>query len=132
MPLGDVLNRRLLIPVMLLCSAAALVACAVAPSIGVLLVAITVLGLTTVSGQILTPLAGDLAHDRNRGHVVRTVVSGILTGILLSRTISGLVADMAGWRAIYMPPRSPRCSSPACSTGRFPHWHQRPGWLTPG
>jgi predicted MFS family arabinose efflux permease len=101
-PLGDVLNRRLLIPVMLLCSAAALVACAVAPSIDMLLVAITVLGLTTVSGQILTPLAGDLADDNNRGHVVGTVVSGILTGILLSRTISGLVADIAGWRAIYI------------------------------
>lgn len=100
-PLGDVLNRRLLVPMMLLCSAAALVACAVAPSIGVLLTAITVLGLTTVAGQILTPLAGDLADDTNRGHVVGTVVSGILTGILVSRTISGLVADAAGWRAVY-------------------------------
>src|SRR3954463_1764244 len=37
-PLGDVLNRRVLVPVMFLCSAAALAACAVAPSIGVLLV----------------------------------------------------------------------------------------------
>jgi predicted MFS family arabinose efflux permease len=101
-PLGDVLNRRKLLPVMLLCSAAALTACAVAPTIGVLLVAITVLGFTTVSGQILTPLAGDLADDSNRGHVVGTVVSGILTGILVSRTISGLVADVAGWRAIYI------------------------------
>jgi predicted MFS family arabinose efflux permease len=101
-PLGDVLNRRLLIPVLLLCSAVALVACALAPSIGVLLTAITVLGLTTVSGQILTPLAGDLADDVDRGRIVGTVVSGILTGILLSRTISGLVADVAGWRAIYL------------------------------
>jgi predicted MFS family arabinose efflux permease len=101
-PLGDVLNRRLFVPVMMLCSAAALVACALAPSIGFLLVAITVLGLTTVSGQILTPLAGDLADDTNRGQVVGTVVSGILTGILVSRTISGLVAGVAGWRAIYV------------------------------
>jgi predicted MFS family arabinose efflux permease len=101
-PLGDVLNRRLLVPVMLLCSAAALAACALAPTIGMLLTAITVLGVTTVSGQILTPLAGDLADEGNRGHVVGTVVSGILTGILISRTISGLVADVAGWRAIYV------------------------------
>src|SRR4051812_8299925 len=55
-PLGDVLDRRRLIPVMMLGAALALVACALAPSIGVLLAAITVLGLTTVSGQILTPL----------------------------------------------------------------------------
>jgi predicted MFS family arabinose efflux permease len=100
-PLGDVLDRRRLIPVMLLCSAVALVLCAVAPSIGLLLLAITALGVTTVAGQILTPLAGDLAPEEHRGRVVGTVASGILTGILASRTISGLVAGLAGWRAIY-------------------------------
>ncbi len=100
-PLGDVLDRRRLVPVMMLSSAAALAACAVAPSVATLLVAITAVGLTTVAGQILTPLAGDLAGDTERGHVVGTVASGILTGILVSRTISGLVADAAGWRAIF-------------------------------
>jgi predicted MFS family arabinose efflux permease len=101
-PLGDVVDRRRLIPIMMLCATAALTACALAPSMGVLLVASTVLGLTTVSGQILTPLAGDLADESRRGRVVGTVVSGILIGILVSRTISGLVADAAGWRAIYV------------------------------
>ncbi|HEV7713066.1 MAG TPA: MFS transporter [Asanoa sp.] len=101
-PLGDVVDRRRLVPGMLMCSAAALVFCAAAPTIGVLLVAVTFLGLTTVSGQILTPLAGDLADDSRRGRVVGTVASGILTGILTSRTISGLVADVAGWRAIFL------------------------------
>jgi predicted MFS family arabinose efflux permease len=101
-PLGDVLDRRQLVPVMMLCTATVLVACALAPSIGVLLAAVTLLGLTTVSGQILTPLAGDLAGDAERGRVVGTVVSGLLVGILTSRTISGLVADAAGWRAIYL------------------------------
>jgi len=100
-PLGDVLDRRRLIPVTMLCSSAALAACALAPSIGVLLIAITSLGLTTVSGQLLTPLAGDLADDSDRGRVVGTVSSGILIGILVSRTVSGLVAGTAGWRAIY-------------------------------
>src|SRR3954469_6973954 len=60
-PLGDVLNRRRLIPTMMLCSATALVLCAVAPSFPVLLIALTLVGVTTVAGQILTPLAGDLA-----------------------------------------------------------------------
>jgi predicted MFS family arabinose efflux permease len=67
----------------------------------VLLPAITALGVTTVAGQILAPLAGDLATDDQRGHVVGTVASGILTGILVSRTISGLVAGSTGWRVIY-------------------------------
>jgi predicted MFS family arabinose efflux permease len=101
-PLGDVLDRRRLVPLMMLVAAAALIGCALAPSIGVLLVAITVLGLTTVAGQILTPLAGDLADDANRGRVVATVGAGLLTGILVSRTISGLIADAAGWRMIFV------------------------------
>jgi predicted MFS family arabinose efflux permease len=101
-PLGDVLVRRRLIPVIMTCAAVALVGCALAPSFAVLLLAITALGLTTVAGQILTPLAGDLADDAHRGRVVGTVVSGLLTGILVSRTISGLVAGAAGWRAIFV------------------------------
>ena len=101
-PLGDVLDRRRLIPVMMLCAAGALVLCALSPGFGVLLVAFTALGLTTVSGQLLTPLAGDLAGDADRGRVVGTVASGILIGILVSRTVSGLVAGVAGWRAIFV------------------------------
>jgi len=100
-PLGDVLDRRRLIPLMLLVSAVTLVLCALAPSFWLLLAAISLLGVTTVAGQLLTPLAGDLAAESQRGHAVGTVTSGILTGILISRTISGLVAEFAGWRTIF-------------------------------
>ncbi|MGW3786277.1 MFS transporter [Micromonospora chokoriensis] len=100
-PLGDVLDRRRFVPVMLLASAAALLVCALAPTIEVLLLALGALGVTTISGQILTPLAGDLAGDAHRGRIVGVVGSGTLTGILASRTISGLVADTAGWRVVY-------------------------------
>jgi predicted MFS family arabinose efflux permease len=89
------------VPVALLCATGALLASALAPTFGVLLVTLALVGLTTVAGQILVPLAGDLADDSVRGRVVGTVVSGILIGILVSRTVSGLVAAAAGWRAIY-------------------------------
>lgn len=101
-PLGDALNRRRLIPVMLLISAVALLACAVAPTFGLLLGAIALMGLTTVAGQVAIPLAGDLADDRSRGRVVSTVTAGFLAGTLVSRTLSGLLAQGAGWRAIYV------------------------------
>jgi len=101
-PLGDVLDRRRLIPLVLVCSAVASLVCAAAPTFGTLLVAITLLGLTTVAGQIAAPLAGDLADDATRGRIVGTVLSGMLTGILVSRTLSGLVADATGWRVIYL------------------------------
>ena len=92
MPLGDVLDRRKLVPSVMLCAAVAAVLCAVSPSLGFLMGALVLLGVTTVSGQILALLAGDLADDSNRGHVVGTVVSGIL----VSRTVAGLVAGAAG------------------------------------
>ena len=100
-PLGDVLDRRRLTVAMMLVSAVVLVLCALAPSFVFLLAALCLLGITTVAGQILTPLAGDLADDEHRGHIVGTVVAGILTGILASRAISGLVAGFGGWRAVY-------------------------------
>jgi predicted MFS family arabinose efflux permease len=101
-PLGDVVDRRRLVRIVLLCSAGAAVLCAVAPSLGLLMAALVLLGVTAVSGQILAPLAGDLAGDDERGHVVGTVISGLLVGILVSRTGAGAVAAVAGWRAIYV------------------------------
>lgn len=101
-PLGDLVNRRILVPLALLLSAVALIFCAIAPTFPVLLAALALVGLTTVSGQILVPLAGDLADDATRGRVVGTVVSGILIGILASRTVSGLIAGLAGLRSIYI------------------------------
>jgi predicted MFS family arabinose efflux permease len=100
-PLGDVANRRRLIPLLLVLSAVALLACGVAPTFVTLLAAVTLLGLTTVAGQIVIPLAGDLADETSRGRVVGTVMTGFLAGTIVSRTLSGLVAQVAGWRAIF-------------------------------
>ncbi len=100
-PLGDIVNRRRLVPVMLLISAVALAGAALAPAFSLLAVALGAMGLSTVSGQILVPLAGDLADDRSRGRTIGVVASGIIIGILLSRVLSGVVADLFGWRAIF-------------------------------
>lgn len=100
-PLGDTLNRRRLIPAVMVASAVALLASALAPLYAVLLVTLAAVGVTAVTGQLLVPLASDLAREEERGRVVGLIASGILIGILASRTISGLVADALGWRAIY-------------------------------
>jgi predicted MFS family arabinose efflux permease len=101
-PLGDAMNRRRLIPAIMAASAVALAASAFAPSFSVLLVGLALVGVTTITGQLLLPMAGDLARDEQRGSVVGTVASGTLTGIVVSRMISGLLADAFGWRAIYV------------------------------
>jgi predicted MFS family arabinose efflux permease len=100
-PLGDVRNRRRLVPLMMSVSALALALCAAAPTFAVLAVAMVLVGVTTVSGQILTPFAGDLTDDSDRGRVLGIVVSGLLTGILGARIIGGLIAGAAGWRTVF-------------------------------
>ncbi|WP_348630168.1 MFS transporter [Rhizobium sp. CIAT894] len=100
-PLGDVLARRSLIPGVMACSALALLGGALSPNFMVLAVALAAVGMTTVAGQLLTPLAGDLASPEERGKVVGTIVSGLLAGILLSRTVSGVLSDAFGWRVLY-------------------------------
>lgn len=101
-PLGDIRNRRKLIPLIMLFSAVALSLISVAPTFPILLVAMTLTGITTVAGQLLTPFASDLSSPEERGRVTGTIVSGMLIGILLSRTISGVIADYFGWRAVFM------------------------------
>lgn len=101
-PLGDVLNRRKMIPLILGLSAIALIGAAAAPTFSLLLAALGGVGLTTVSAQLLTPLASELAAPQQRGRVLGTIASGALIGVLLSRTISGAVAEFIGWRAIYV------------------------------
>ena len=100
-PLGDTVNRKRFIPGIMLLSALALAASALVPGFTGLLVTLALIGVTTVAGPLLTPLAGDLASDQQRGQAVGIVASGLLTGLLVSRTISGILADAFGWRAVY-------------------------------
>ncbi|NMH80304.1 MFS transporter [Pseudonocardia xinjiangensis] len=101
-PLGDIRSRRRLAPLMMLLSAACLAACAVAPGITILVLALVAVGVSTVAGQILIPFASDLATDADRGRVVGIVLSGALTGILAARVVSGLIAGALGWRAVFV------------------------------
>jgi predicted MFS family arabinose efflux permease len=100
-PLGDVRDRRRLIPLMMLASAASLTLCAVAPSFAVIAVAMVLVGVTTVSGQIFAPFAGDLTAERDRGRVLAIVFSGVQIGILGARIVGGLIAGAVGWRPVF-------------------------------
>ena len=102
LPLGDSLNRRRFIPIVMGVSVVALLFSALAPNYSALLFGLAAVGVTSLSGQMLLPLAGDLARNDQRGQVIGTIATGILLGILLSRLISGLLADVLGWRAIYL------------------------------
>jgi predicted MFS family arabinose efflux permease len=101
-PLGDILIRRRLVPGILVVAAAALFVASAAPNVTILIAAVAVAGVCSVAAQILVPFAASLASDSERGRVVGTVMSGLLIGILLARTFSGLIAEAAGWRTVYV------------------------------
>lgn len=101
-PVGDIIARRKLVPVVLLLCAAGLIASALAPSIGVLVAVATIVGLGSVAAQLLVPMAASLSSDHERGRVVGTVMSGLLLGILLARTVSGIIAELSSWRVVYV------------------------------
>ncbi|MEU0849991.1 MFS transporter [Streptomyces flaveolus] len=101
-PLGDRLEKRNLITVLLTVTTLSLLAAGLATSFPMLLIASLVSGATSVVAQILVPFAASLAPDHARGRIVGRVMSGLLTGILLSRTLSSLVSDLAGWRVVFL------------------------------
>jgi len=101
-PLGDRHDRRHIILIKALLLVAALLAAALAPSFGMLLAASLAIGLTATLAQDIVPAAATLAPAARRGKVVGTVMTGLLLGILLSRVISGFVAEQFGWRSMFV------------------------------
>lgn len=100
-PLGDMLERRGLIVVMSLLAAGGMVITALSSSFALLLLGTLITGLFSVVAQILVPLAATLADPDRRGKIVGTVMSGLLLGILLARTVAGLLTQFGGWRTVY-------------------------------
>ena len=100
-PLGDLFRRRKLVVQIFLVAVVALIGCALAPNLFIFGLASLAVGCASVAGQVMIPFAADLAPPERRGRVVARIMTGLLLGILMARTVSGLVAQWAGWRAIY-------------------------------
>ena len=100
-PLGDILERRKLIVSVLLAAVVSLICAAISPSILVFLFASLAIGITSVVAQILVPYSATMAMDHERGKVVGQVMSGLLLGILLARTLSGFISEAFGWRYVF-------------------------------
>jgi predicted MFS family arabinose efflux permease len=100
-PLGDMMDRRRLIISQFALLAIALVLAAMATTAWTLVAASFVVGATSTVAQQIIPFAASLASPERRGQTVGTIMSGLLCGLLFSRTLAGFVATHAGWREMF-------------------------------
>ncbi|WP_397452614.1 MFS transporter [Pseudomonas sp. NA-150] len=100
-PLGDLLENRKLMIITSLVAILSLLGAAFSQQPSVFLVASLLIGFSSVSVQILIPLAAHLAPEESRGRVVGGIMSGLLLGILLARPLSSVIADHFGWRVVF-------------------------------
>jgi predicted MFS family arabinose efflux permease len=101
-PLGDFVENRKLMVITLSLGAVTLLATSFARTPDVFLLACLVIGLTSVTTQMVVPMAAHLADPAKRGRQVGIVVSGLLTGILLGRPIASIIASVSGWRSVFL------------------------------
>ncbi|WP_318368617.1 MFS transporter [Enterobacter sp.] len=101
LPLGDRHDRRTLILLKSGALALLLLACSVTTQLNTLLVVSLLIGMAATMAQDIVPAAAILAPEGKQGKTVGTVMTGLLLGILLSRTISGFVGAAFGWRVMF-------------------------------
>lgn len=101
LPLGDRHDRRTLILIKSGALAGMLALCSFAGGLNALLVISLLIGMMATMAQDIVPAAAMLAPEGKQGKTVGTVMTGLLLGILLSRTVSGLIGEGFGWRVMY-------------------------------
>ncbi len=100
-PLGDLINQKKLIISMTSLSTIGLLVCAMSNHFIPLLVGTAISAFFSVVAQVIVPMSAALAHNEQRGKAVGSIMSGLLLGILLARTVSGSLSELGDWRSIY-------------------------------
>ncbi|KAF6759133.1 major facilitator superfamily domain-containing protein [Ephemerocybe angulata] len=100
-PLGDLLPRRPLVLLTVTLSTSLTIPLALTSNLRLFQVLCYLVGISTVTPQILIPLAADLAPPERRAGAISIVLSGLLFGILIARVFSGIIAEFASWRVVY-------------------------------
>ena len=100
-PLGDLFEQRRLMVTLLLLSTSGLFISALSQNFWMLLLGTSISSFFSVVAQVIVPFGAALASPSQRGEVVGTIMSGLLLGILLARTVSGMLSDLGDWHTIY-------------------------------
>ncbi|TFK57217.1 MFS general substrate transporter [Heliocybe sulcata] len=100
-PLGDLVRRRPLILLLVVCSGTLTIGLAITKSLAVFEALSFLVGVFTVTPMVLMPLAADLAPPERKASAISVVLSGLLFGILLARVLAGIIAQFTSWRVVY-------------------------------
>lgn len=101
-PLGDWLNRRILIAAHIGLAAIGTLMVAVSANAAMLFAGVAMAGVFSVVVQIVVAYTASISLPAERGRNIGTVTSGVVIGIISARAAAGLIADLAGWRAVYL------------------------------
>ncbi|WP_309138341.1 MFS transporter [Paenarthrobacter sp. CM16] len=101
-PLGDMVDRRILISVQVAASAVGACAVALATTPTALLLAFGILGLASSVVQTIVAHTAASSTPEQRGGSIGTVTAGVVSGIILARTLAGGLTDLWGWRSVYV------------------------------
>ena len=102
MPLGDILEKRRLLFCFMLFAALGLIISGISQHISLLILGTLITGLFSVAAQLLLPLAASLVPAQQSGRVVGFLLSGLMMGVLLARSLSGLASSLFAWNFIYL------------------------------
>ncbi|MDQ9010507.1 MFS transporter [Acinetobacter gerneri] len=102
MPLGDILEKRRLLFIMMLLASFGLLISGFSTNIYILLLGTLITGLFSSSAQLMIPLAASLAPANSSGRIVGFLISGLMLGILLARSFAGLLSTLFSWHVIYV------------------------------
>lgn len=101
-PMGDLYSRRRIIVINMSVAAVMAVIIAFAQRVWIVWGASLLLGACSVIPQFFIPIAGQYSEKKNKSRNMGIVLSGLLTGILASRVISGYVGEWLGWREMFI------------------------------
>ena len=100
-PLGDMVNRKKLIISKLIFLCAALWLCSLTSTFPNLLIMSLLIGILATSAQDIVLASTAITPPSQRGKSVGIVMTGLLSGILLSRVFSGIIGQFWGWAVIF-------------------------------
>ena len=101
-PLGDIVDRRALISVQVGASAVGAGAVTLALSQAALLLAFAILGLASSVVQTIVAYTAASSTPDKRGGNIGTVTAGVVSGLILARTVAGGMTELWGWRSVYV------------------------------